>query len=200
MTAKQPSLVQSAPGFHSWTTYNPEAKCDCNSHVYLDGKKIILIDPFVPAPEVEAAIRKLGTPISILLTSGNHERGTATLRERYNVPVASGVEAIKHLTFKPHVPLDMTPQIHALEPVALPGAAPGEYALFCARNKVLVVGDALINMDTGLTVLPDKYCTDAKKLNASLRKLLDLEFDHILFAHGTPLSGNSRAKLKALLS
>jgi glyoxylase-like metal-dependent hydrolase (beta-lactamase superfamily II) len=200
MTAQPSSLTASAPGFLSWTTYLPEAKVNGNSHAYLDGNKVILVDPTLPNPEVEAGIKKLGTPIAIILTSGNHERATAALRERYTVPVASGVEAVKELSFKPHVPLDMTPQIHALEPVSLAGAAKGEYALHCKKNKVLIVGDALLNLDTGLTILPDKYCTDPKKLRESLQKLLALEFDHILFAHGAPLSDNPRAKLKALLA
>lgn len=65
----------------------------------------------------------------------------------------------------------------------------------------MIIGDALINFEPyGFTFLPDKYCSDARELRASLRKLQSLSFERMLFAHGTPILANARERLTQLLA
>jgi hypothetical protein len=59
---------------------------------------------------------------------------------------------------------------------------------------VLVIGDALVNLD-GLEVLPEKYCEDRALLLDSLRGLRSLEFDIACFAHGLPIVGNAKQRI-----
>ena len=56
----------------------------------------------------------------------------------------------------------------------------------------------------GLTFVPDSLMDDPEKtrtgLRAAYRRLLDeLEFDHLLLAHGAPVLGTAKAELRALV-
>ena len=93
-----------------------------------------------------------------------------------------------------------------LEAIPLPGAVAGEIALYRAGRAsadgggVMIVGDALIHLPSqGFSVLPDKYCTNAKALRRSLEGLLEWEFETMLFAHGEPIMRDARDQLAALL-
>ena len=79
--------------------------------------------------------------------------------------------------------------------IAIEGAPAGEIAIYAdADGGSLVIGDALINMGSyGFTFLPAKYCANHKQMRRSLRKLLDYEFERILFAHGLPIVANAQA-------
>ena len=88
-----------------------------------------------------------------------------------------------------------------LEIAPIAGAPAGEIAVFStADGGTLVVGDAIINMDGyGFTFLPAKYCDDAKLMRKSLRRLLDFQFERLLFAHGAPIVSGARRRLEELL-
>ena len=89
-----------------------------------------------------------------------------------------------------------------LEVVEIPGGPSGEIALHHGEaGGELIVGDSLIHFDPyGFTFLPDKYCTDARQMRRALRALLDLQFERILFAHGTPIISRGRERLGQLLA
>jgi glyoxylase-like metal-dependent hydrolase (beta-lactamase superfamily II) len=64
----------------------------------------------------------------------------------------------------------------------------------------VIVGDALINFEPhGFDLLPPKYCTNQKRMIRSLRRLLDLDFKRIFFAHGNPIVTRARDRLASLL-
>ena len=57
----------------------------------------------------------------------------------------------------------------------------------------------------GLSFVPgflmgDDPATVRAELRASLRGLLDLDFDHLLFAHGEPLIGSGRVALRGFVA
>ena len=87
-----------------------------------------------------------------------------------------------------------------LQVYEVPGAAAGEIALFDAAGGSLHLGDAVINAGAyGFSLLPQKYCEDAKQLRDSLRALLPLPFRLILFAHGTPMVTGAHQRFTQLL-
>ena len=92
-------------------------------------------------------------------------------------------------------------EVAGFENVPLLGAGEGETAYFHAESKTLVVGDALINLPPhGLTLLPDKYCTDPVQLRHSVRGLSQLPIERIFFAHGAPIVHSGTTQLSTLLS
>jgi len=84
------------------------------------------------------------------------------------------------------------------EAVSLEGFAPGETALWL--GGVLILGDALINSAPyGFSMLPDKYCADAKAGRESLKKLLRFPAEVLTFAHGLPIVSQAAERLAGLL-
>ena len=139
------------------------------------------------------------TPLAIVLTNGNHTRAAVRFRDRFGMKVfaaadADGLDITPDATFADG---DVAPG--GMRVVTLPGAGPGEIALI--GNGIACVGDALIHLEPeGFRMLPAKYCSDARMLAESLRKLLSCEFDVLTFAHGTPLVGQARRRLELLLA
>ena len=63
-----------------------------------------------------------------------------------------------------------------------------------------ILGDALIHLpQTGLGILPSKYCDDRKELHGSLRKLLSFRFEALTFAHGLPIVAHGFQRISQLL-
>ena len=189
--------------FH-WSAYDRSCKCELSSTAIRTGSGgLVLIDPI---PLAEAAWQELlavGPLRAVLLTNGNHARDAARLRDKFKVPIVTAPLTRRDLMeLKPEIALMESELLYGIAPVSIPGATAGETAFFQAQEGVLVLGDAVINLDSekGLEFLPAKYCVDAEQNRASLAKLLNLDFRIITFAHGTPMTTRAKEKLNALLS
>jgi len=63
-----------------------------------------------------------------------------------------------------------------------------------------VLGDAVVNLKgRGLELLPDKYCTDPKRLRESLRVVVAGGWERMLMAHGEPLGSEAARRLGEVL-
>ncbi len=177
-----------------WHGFDSECQVECWSTAVRTPEGFALIDPV--RLEEQALARMVGddTVAAVVLTSGNHERGSRYEMERLDVPIlapeGAGVSADRSVRGGDVL-------FETLRAVALPGGAPGETA-FLAPG-VLVLGDALVHLD-GLAILPDKYCEDAARLRESLRVLAGLDFDIACFAHGAPIVGGARVEVSNMLA
>ena len=79
--------------------------------------------------------------------------------------------------------------------------SPDETALHIPAHSALAIGDGVVRWEgvDGLTFVPDFLMDDPEKtregLRAAYRRLLDeLEFDHLLLAHGAPVLGDRRRR------
>jgi len=194
-------IQQVAQDLFFWQAYEPAVKCDLSSCALIVGRRLLLVDPIPLAKVALAELAAAAPPALIVLTNGNHARAAAEYRERWQIPIAAHADAAADLGFAPDEFLaDGGRLLDTVSAIALPGAGPGEIALHSAAG-VLCMGDALINLEPGgLTVLPDKYCGDAKLLHASLRKRLPRDARVLTFAHGVPLVNAVRTRLDALLA
>ena len=83
--------------------------------------------------------------------------------------------------------------------IEIAGAPPGEIALHA--EGIAHVGDALIHLEPmGFSLLPEKYCADAREMRRALGKLLRFDFEVMTFAHGLPLISQARRRLENLLA
>ena len=174
-----------------WHGYNPECKTDCTSTAVRTPDGFVLIDPVRLEEQAIERIVSDDKVVAVLLTNGNHLRGSLYEKERLDVPIyaPSGAESM--------VPVDRVVSDgellwETLRAIALPGGSPGETAYHAPG--VLVIGDAVTNLD-GLQVLPEKYCADLPLLLNSLRAIRPLQFEVACFAHGLPIVGQARQKL-----
>ena len=194
------TIEEVCSGVWSWHGFDETTRTEFFSTAVLAEDGLVVIDPILASPEALNRLAKLGPVAAIVLTNGNHSRAAARFRERFSAPVFAHPEAVGELTS----PVDGVLRVNrrvggSLEVVELSGAGLGEVALY-KEGGWLHLGDALINLeDTGLAVLPAKYCLDASILSLSLRKLTALQFHSATFAHGTPIQLEAHAKIGALV-
>ena len=202
-------------GLFEWSAYDRTVKVDLHAHALVVANRLEWIDPVALRPEVRAELlevaRLAGGPGAtqggdVWLTNGNHARAAGAFRTRGGagdpMKVRAADEAREALR-EDGLEVDGPATGGPFEVIPLAGFGPGEVAYFHPENGgTLFVGDALINLPVpfGFSVLPEKYCSEPRAARESLRRLLDVEFTRLLFAHGTPLVAGARAKLAALLT
>jgi glyoxylase-like metal-dependent hydrolase (beta-lactamase superfamily II) len=174
-----------------WHGYNPECKTDCTSTAIRTPDGFVLIDPVRLEEQAIERIVSDDKVVAVLLTNGNHLRGSLYEKERLDVPIyaPSGTENMLPVD---RVVSDGELLWETLRAIALPGGSPGETAYHAPG--VLVIGDAVTNLD-GLQILPEKYCADLPLLLNSLRAIRPLQFEVACFAHGLPIVDQARQKL-----
>src|SRR5437773_3250508 len=188
-----------SPGYALWHTYDRNLKAALFPTALVAGNELTVIDPIALPPEHPIELEALGRAARIVITNANHARDAATFAHFYSAPIFAPPELSAEL---PHShSLQDAHAIGRLRVIRIEGAADGEFALYHPDDAgTLIVGDALINFDPhGFTLLPRKYCTNQKQMIQSLRKLLDLDFARIFFAHGNPIMIRSRDQLDSLL-
>jgi len=197
MTAFQ--LVQPLPGVRQWATYSPSHRVELTSHAVGTPAGWWIFDPIPLAPAGVEQLLREQPACGILLTNQNHARAAVAWRHRGDCQIFSPDPA------GCPVP-DVAPLASAnlvatgAETVSLEGGAPAEMAVFFPAISLVVFGDAVVHLPgRSLEILPDRYCTDPARLRRELAKLLARPFDHALFAHGHPLTGDARRRIKALL-
>jgi glyoxylase-like metal-dependent hydrolase (beta-lactamase superfamily II) len=189
-----------SPRYALWHTYDPKIKAELFSTALVAGNELTVIDPIALPPAPQRELQSLGRIVRIVITNANHARDAVAFAQSYSAPIFAPLELRAELPLSHGLQDDLT--IGALRVVRIDGAADGEFALYHPDDAgTLIVGDALINFDPhGFSLLPRKYCTNQKQMIRSLRRLLDLDFARIFFAHGNPIMIRARERLESLLN
>jgi len=161
-----------ADGLLFWEAYEPAVKADLCSCAVRTERGMVVIDPILLAEEAMVKFRGSAQLAAIVVTNENHARAAHAWSDEFRVPVLAHPAAVSALDIQVDGTLEDGALVCGeLQVVSLPGAAAGEIALVSPRGSAHV-GDALIHLDPyGFSVLPEKYCDDAKSLRDSLRKL-----------------------------
>lgn len=196
MSLPQVEIQRVSENCRVWSRYDHSVKAELFSTALTTESGVVLIDPIDPA--LSGEIAEAGAVAAIIVTNENHQRAALAFALHFDVPIygARLSEIPSAIVIHEDGPL-----LPGLAVSCIEGAAPGELALFCAADGgTLVIGDAVINFGGhGFTFLPAKYCSNQKLMRKSLRKLLDFDFERILFAHGTPIVSKARQRLATLL-
>jgi glyoxylase-like metal-dependent hydrolase (beta-lactamase superfamily II) len=193
---KQASELTRIPSNYAiWQVYDPPVKADLFSTALIGKNGVVVIDPIPLSSAARDQLGEMGEISAVLISNANHARA---VRE---FPVSLAVPPDLHRDFPHAQVLTEGGAIHGLEVIAVQGAAPGEFAFYDARDGgTLIVGDVLINFEPhGFGLLPPRYCQNRKLMIRSLRRLLDLSFTRIFFAHGFPFVSGARDRLATLL-
>ena len=84
--------------------------------------------------------------------------------------------------------------------VAVAGKSSGEVALHWPARRVLVVGDVVIGHPAGRCgLLREAVMDDPAGLKASVRKLLELDFDTLLVGDGEAILEGAKQRLEELV-
>ena len=80
-----------------------------------------------------------------------------------------------------------------------PGHTPGSICFFVPDSRLLVVGDVLEYRFGRLRPPMDVVTQDPRQARASLKRLLDLDFDIMCFGHFNPIRDGAKAALRQLV-
>jgi hypothetical protein len=188
------------PGLWHWSAVHPNIKIAVHSY-YLENERV-LIDPIAPDGGL-GWFAEHGSPTDVLLTNRHHYRSSAAFDERFGVtvhcPRAGLHEFEQGEKIEPFDPGDELPGgVVALEVGAI---CPDESALHVPAQRALALADGAVRWEPGgpLQFVPDHFMDEPEAtkagLRAAYRRLADLDFEHLLLAHGEPFVGNGREAL-----
>jgi hypothetical protein len=189
-----------SPGLWHWRAHHPSIDKNVSSH-YLQAERVA-IDVLVP-PEGLAWFEAHGPPEHALLSNRHHSRDAWLLHETFATQVhciRSGLAAVEGrgpveaFDFGDELPGG----VFAYEVGAI---CPDETALHIPAHAALACADGVVNWNgPELTFVPDQLMDDPERTKAGLRvayrRLLELDFDTLLLAHGMPIVGGGKAALR----
>ncbi|MFL5846191.1 MAG: hypothetical protein ACJ762_16000 [Solirubrobacteraceae bacterium] len=141
----------------------------------------------------------------VVLTNRHHYRHSDRFHARFGVPVLAVEQGLHELEGRPGVEgfafgEEVAPGItaHPIEP-----SWPDEGALHIALGPgLLAVADGAMHHDDDIHFVSDQHLGEnpaqvRELLRHGYGRLLNLEFDTLLFAHGEPIVGGGKEALKA---
>ena len=196
-------MQEIVPDIFTWAWFSEPHGYNFNGHLVRHREGNLCIDPVPPDEGNLAEILRLGVS-KILLTNRNHSRAANLIRTRMAAKTLIHRDDVAHAKGQgAEIDGELTvgQRIGPTTIVAVPGKSPGEVALHWPERGLLIVGDAVIRNPPGSCgLLREKVMDDPAHLKASVRKLLDLEFDTLLFGDGVSILHDAKAQLKELIA
>jgi hypothetical protein len=192
-----------APGIWHWTAEHP--RWGIVVHSYYLPEERVAIDPLASS-EILDRLEELGPPTDVLLTNRHHYRSSGELAARFGAIVRCVREGMHEFTKGEAVePFDVGDELTGGVVAHRVGAiCPDETALHVPARRALALADGAIRAEPGgpLAFVPDRLMDEPEQTKAALRaayrRLADeLDFDHLLLAHGEPFVGDGREALRA---
>ena len=182
-------------GIRHWTAKHPRIGMDVSSYWLPDLK--VLLDPLEVPGDIDAVDE-------IVLSNRHHKRGAFEAAERFGAPVRVPRVGLHEFgDGEPVEPYDFE------EPFA--GGAitahqvteywPDDCALHIPSVSALAIADTVINY-AGIRFVPDDLMgndpgAEKRDIKETLGRLAEeLEFEHLLFAHGPPIPDGGRERLR----
>ena len=192
-----------AADIFTWPWFSEPHGYNFNGYLVRHREGNLCVDPVPPSEETLADIARMGVK-SILLTNRNHSRAANVVRAR------TGARTLIHPDDAAHArsqgaeidgPLTAGETVGPFTIVAVPGKSPGEVAFHWPERKLLIVGDAVIGNPPGQCgLLREKVMDDPARLRQSVRQLLGLDFDVVLFGDGASILHDAKLRLQALVA
>lgn len=186
----------------SWQWFSEPHGYNFNGHLIRHAEGNLCIDPVEPSGEAMDAIAEHGVA-RILLTNRNHSRAANAVRARTGATTAIHPEDAAHARGEGtelDADLSVGQRIGPLLVIGAPGKSPGEVALHWPARRLLIVGDAVIGTPPGRCgLLGEKVMDDPPALRASVRELLELDFDTLLVGDGEPILQDAKKRLEELV-
>ena len=209
-------MEEALPGLFHWSAMHPRIGSRVSSW-WLEGEgEGVLIDPLLPEDlDLVAWLRgRPQAPVAIVLSNRHH------LRDSERLIGELGCELYCHADGRHELPPQL--EVRSFRPAAggsgLPGGivvhqvgalCPDESALHLPAQRALLFADAIVRggeygAGGPLGFVPDGLMDDppATKrglLAAFTRLLEEIDFDHLLLAHGGPVLGDGRTQLEELV-
>jgi len=208
--AGTPNPCAILPGLFHWTARHPKINSEVSSY-WLEPSGV-LFDPLVPPTEgLEWFASRPTAPSAILLSNRHHSRESARFAERFHTPIYCNRAGLHEFTHGEQIqgfsPGDRLPGDVVAHEVG--GICPDDTALYLPEQRAIVFADAIVRggpVGSGgpLGFVPDSLMDDPKRTKRELlaaceRLLAELEFEHLVLAHGGPVIDEGRTLLQSLV-
>jgi hypothetical protein len=197
-------MIELAPGLWHWTARRETIGADVSSY-YLE-REHVMIDPMIP-PEGLEWLGAHGAPEHAVLSNRHHDRDAWRLHEAFGCTVhcisvglheVVGRGPVEPFEFGDELPGGIF--VHEIDAIC-----PDECALHIPRHHALACADGVVRGRGGaqLQFVPDFLMDDPGQTKQGLRdayrRLLELDFDLLLLAHGEPLTAGARDALRGFV-
>lgn len=197
-------MEEIAPGLWHWKALRQSIGSEVSSY-YLLGERV-LIDPMIPT-EGLGWFDEHGRPEHLLMTNRHHDRDAWKLQDAFGCIVHCIRDGLHEVVGRGTVESfefgDVLPGgVGAYEVDAI---CPDECALHVPGHRALACADGVVRWPTDgpLSFVPDELMDEPERTKAGLRdayrRLLDLDFDRLLLAHGDPMIDGAKDALYAFI-
>jgi hypothetical protein len=195
-------MQELVPGVFHWTAAHPKIGIEVSCH--LVSSSATVIDPLLPAEGIEWFDQH--NPARVVLSNRHHLRHAEQIAERYECPIHCHEAGLHEFDDGPHVEGfsfgdTLAPGLRALEMDSI--CAEDTVLHIDAADGVLLFADSVINHGEIGFVSDNLIGQDPegvkRRIVANSARLLDEDFDHLLFAHGTPLVGGGKEALRSFV-
>jgi hypothetical protein len=191
-----------APGIWHWSASHPRIGIVVHSY-YLPEEQVV-IDPIAPDEGLDF-FAEHGPPTDVLLTNRHHYRASAQFAERFGATVRCNRVGLHEFTHGEQVePFDAGDDLPGgIVAHGVGAICADETALHIPGREALALADGAIRWEAGgpLAFVPDQFMDDPERTKKGLleayRRLAELDFRHLLLAHGEPFVGDGREALRA---
>ena len=194
-----------APGLWHWTAPHDRIGAEVSSYYLSEAN--VLIDPMIPAEGLEW-FEQHGAPAHILLSNRHHDRHSWRLRDAFGCTVhcisngayeLEGRGPVETFEFGDQLPGGVV--VHEVDAIC-----PDETALHIPSHRALACADGVIQArgTGGLAFVPDQLMDEPeetkRKLRDAYQRLLELDFELLLLAHGRPVRERAKQQLAEFVS
>lgn len=204
------SMQEIIPGVFHWTAIHPNIHSEVSSY-WLDDAGV-LIDPLVPPEEgLDWFAGRPTPPSAVLLSNRHHYRDSGRFAERFGCTVHCNRRGLHAFADGREVEgFDIGDRLPG-------GAIAFEFGAICPDDTALALpalgavslADGIVRggprgADGKLGFVPDSLMDDPPATKRAIleccsRLLAELDFTHLLLAHGGPVLGDAREQLQELL-
>jgi hypothetical protein len=193
-------MEEIAPGLWHWTARHPLIGQPVSSYYLM--RERVLLDPLMPRHGVRWFREHDAPPEHVVLTNRHHDRHSWKLRDAFGCEVHCIDVGVAELEGRgPVSPFRFGDELPGGIIVHEVGAiSPDETALHIPAHRALACADGVVRMSgPELEFVPDTLMDDPEHTKAGLlyryRGLLELDFEHLLLAHGAPVVGSGKEAL-----
>jgi glyoxylase-like metal-dependent hydrolase (beta-lactamase superfamily II) len=193
--------VQVPPGMLGPDPVTFEVRC----FVVVGADGIVLVDTGTPGSSeaigrTVAAVGAAWTDVTDIVLTHSHFDHTGGLAESAQLAsradVWAGAEDVSEIpiiggrAIRSPAPGDRLGDLRVFH---TPGHTPGHVSLFHEGLSLLIIGDLIGSNDGALSLGPAAFTADPDRCLRSLRQMLDLKPDRIMFSHGNEVSDPTSA-------
>jgi glyoxylase-like metal-dependent hydrolase (beta-lactamase superfamily II) len=200
------------PGIFTWGSTYVDRPWDLNGYAITLAGFTVLVDPPEPQEDEWSGFDTMKPITKIILTNRDHVRGAELFRTSCDAPLVAGADEVTQFA-----PIAIDEEVRegdliagVLRVIHLPGKSPGEIGLYfdpahhaVSRESggIVLLGDAIIGNPPGaLGLIPEPKLDDPSKLERSLHKLLNYDFDVLLLCDGRPVLSGGKRKVAEFLN